>query len=702
MGNATRVVLAVFILLAGQWLAGQPDLYQPLFDAIRDEVVVNEDPTTVPMQDEERWLVIIVEFPEDASGPGEDVSRAREMLTGINSAGTYFQEISAGRSVLYADVQEQIHTAKYSAAAYGQDEGADRDVGQSHTGGPPGLIEEAMTSTFSNLDISPYDLDDDGWIDRLLVLHTGDAQEDGGGPNAIWSHYSPISQGFTIGGVSVGGYTLASFDSGLGTIIHEMLHMLGGVDLYDVHSDVPSNEWNGIGDWDIMASGNWNGNGRTPALPTSATLELIGALDSLDLSVGQSGAENQSYSINPHVTNTGTVRIEIAPGEYIWMETRVESGFDRDLPGHGLLVTQQNRNNGDLEHNSVNLDPDFAWLKVIEADGNGGLLNGLDEGVSGDVFTSGKFGAEGILIRDGRGRLVPWTVEVTSSDSSGTDITISSPGAGHAKILPPPSPIRLLGSEMLPLVFTAREDCMPWSQLTSTDGRQVTLLGAHEMSAGEQSTFSLAWSVAAEAGTSGLIEGTIGCGTNNPATNVTIPWSLVNNRLIPEEKEDQIFYDSTSVVAFDLAFVGEGLTSYDVVVTGPLSRVATTESRQNLGHGTILSLNVEPQGLLSPGMIAKGRIQLYDSDGLAGEFNVTLQAEPPGTTGSILMWLAEPANNIQVISVLMALWAISGMRMRKEPPDDVMNVRRPSDQITHVPVLQVPADTYDEYGNLRS
>jgi hypothetical protein len=100
-------------------------------------------------------------------------------------------------------------------------------------------------------------------------------------------------------------------------------------------------------------------------------------------------------------------------------------------------------------------------------------------------------------------------------------------------------------------------------------------------------------------------------------------------------------------------------------------------------------------------MIAKGRIQLYDSDGLAGEFNVTLQAEPPGTTGSILMWLAEPANNIQVISVLMALWAISGMRMRKEPPGDVMNVRRPSDQITHVPVMAAPVDIYDEYGNLR-
>ena len=73
---------------------------------------------------------------------------------------------------------------------------------------------------------------------------------------------------------------------------------------------------------------------------------MIGAIDSLDLSIGTLDAENQSYAILPHVANAGTVRIAIAPGEYIWMESRVDIGFDRELPAHGLLVTHEDRNHG--------------------------------------------------------------------------------------------------------------------------------------------------------------------------------------------------------------------------------------------------------------------------------------------------------------------------------------------------------------------
>ena len=62
-------------------------------------------------------------------------------------------------------------------------------------------------------------------------------------------------------------FTISSVHSGVGTVVHEMLHQMGALDLYDVHSDLPTSNWNGIGDWGIMASGNWNGNGAIPALP---------------------------------------------------------------------------------------------------------------------------------------------------------------------------------------------------------------------------------------------------------------------------------------------------------------------------------------------------------------------------------------------------------------------------------------------------
>ena len=698
MSRLARVAIAIAIVLAGQWLAGQPNLYMPIFDAIREEVIMTNDAEIVEMQDDERWLVVIVEFP-DALADSNTVDRANSMLMGANSAATYFSEISSGRSTLTADVQSTIHTAHHSEAAYGRDSGADRDVGDESTGGPAGLVEEALTETFDNVDMAPYDFDKDGWVDRLLVIHTGDAQEDGGGQNSIWSHYAPLSPGFEAGGKSIGAYTMASFSSnGLGTMIHEMLHMMGAVDLYDVHTAVPSSDWSGVGAWDIMASGNWNGNGRTPALPTSGTLDLIGAIEPLDLSIGSLVAENQSYTILPHVPNAGTVRFTIAPGEYIWMETRVNAGFDRDLPAHGLLVTQENRHHADFEHNEVNRDPDHAYLKVIEADQDASLENGIDDD-EGDIFTSGSFGADGIQIRDGHGRLVPWTVSIDSVDSSGADITVSHPGPGHAEIMPPRTPTRLLGDENVPITFTAKQECMPWSQLTSSDGRVVSLIGARMLIAGETADFPLAFSQSATPGTTGFIEGTLGCGTQNPATDIKLEWSIVSNRLIPELLEGEI--DVTEVITLEhvLSFDGSGTTSYDVVIEGPLSRIATTDDRQSLGPGSVIALEINPNGLLSPGMLANGKVQLYDEFGLAGEFNVTLQAEPPGSVGGVLMWLAEPSNNVQLISILMAFWVISSGPRGGKKNSEEMPIRKPSDQI--MVQTQSEFDRYDEFGNLR-
>ncbi len=702
MSRLVRVALAIAIILGGQWLASQPDLYMPIFDAIREEVIMTNDAEIVEMQDDERWLVIIVEFPDDLSAPGSDYNRADAMLMGTNSAATYFSEISSGRSTLTADIQSQIHTAHHNEAAYGRDSGGERDVGDESTGGPAGLVEEALTTTFENLDMTPYDFDNDGWVDRLLVLHTGGAQEDGGSQNEIWSHYAPLSPGFSVGGKSIGAYTLASFSSGMGTMIHEMLHMFGAVDLYDVHSAIPSSDWSGVGAWDIMASGNWNGNGRTPALPTSGTLDLIGANEALDLPIGTlAPVENDSYVILPHVASAGTVRIAIAPGEYIWMESRVDVGFDRDLPAHGLLVTHEDRYFADFDHNEVNRDPEHAYLKVIEGDGDGSLENGDDDD-PGDVFTSGTFGADGIEIRDGHGRLVPWTVTVDSFDNSGTEITISHPGPGHANIMPPRTPIRLLGHETVSISFEAQQDCMPWSQVTSTDGRIVSLTGQRTLTAGENADFPLTFSQSASPGTTGYIEGTLGCGTENPPTDVKIEWSIVSNRLIPEQMDGEIDVTEVMVLEHVLSFVGTGSSSYDVVIEGPLGRIATTETQQNLGHGSVLSLGVNPNGLLSPGMLVNGKVQLYDQFGLAGEFNVSLQAEPPGNVGSAMMWLAEPANNIQLVSILMALWVIStgGKRKEKQPNGD-MQVRRPSDQLLAQTRVEYVQDRFDEFGEIR-
>jgi hypothetical protein len=162
--------------------------------------------------------------------------------------------------------------------------------------------------------------------------------------------------------------------------------------------------------------------------------------------------------------------------------------------------------------------------------------------------------------------------------------------------------------------------------------------------------------------------------------------------------------DVTEIVNLEhvLSFDGSGYSSYDIVLEGPLDRIATTANQQSLGQGSVISLEIDPNGLLAPGMLVNGKVQLYDEFGLAGEFNVSLQAEPPGNVGSAMMWLAEPANNIQLVSILMALWVISsGGKRKKKQPQEGMQVRRPGDQLLAQTRIEYVQNQLDEFGNPR-
>jgi len=678
-----RLLIAAMILIGGWWVAATPSVYEPIFSAIRDEVIANEDSPIIGMQTEEDWLVVVVDFDESPATTGKDVAAAERLMTSSTGVSAYFSDMTAARTTLNATVHPTVHRAASPANDYGADADDRRDVGRNGVSGPSQLVEEAMTGLFHNGDLTPWDLNADGHIDRLLILHTGSAQEDGGGNSAIWSHYAPLSVPFEAGGVTVGHYTLASFSSGLGTTVHEMIHMLGAWDLYDVHSDAPTSDWNGLGDWDIMASGNWNDNGRTPALPSAATLHQIGALNPISISVGERGEESHNFTLRPHVSDSGAVRIEIAPGEYVWLELRRQTGFDRHLAGEGLLVTQQNVAPALSGRNEVNRDPDTAWLKVIEADGDGGLLRGANSGVAGDLFHwtgTTTFGAEGIPIFDSRGRQVHWTIEITNGSFGGgfdhVDINLRSTGRGHADILPPVGPLRLLTDESIPLTFTARETCTPWASVESSDGRNIQMSSARELVPGESAVFHLEWVEESTSGASGQVTGSVGCGMD-AAMQIRIDWSFVGCRLLTSEFEGVIPVHDPTQVSVPLEFEGDQAESYTVVVEGALGRIASVDSPRDLGPGDVLTIDVDPQGLLVPGMIARGEVQLFDNEGMAASFNITLQAEPPEGAGGAIMWLANPANNLRVVSTLMALWVILGGRARSPPIVDGANQVRP-------------------------
>ena len=671
------IPLAAMILFAGWYVSEDPTRIGPFFDYLDDftQDIENTAPS-VQIQSEERWLVVVVDFPNAPETGFRNVEKAQALLTGANGADDYISEATGGATTLSVTIMPTVYHAQNSDSYWGQDEGNVRDVGQEGSDGPGGLASSVIKNSLSGVDLSQFDLDSDGWIDRFLIIHTAGVQEDNGGSSSIWSHYGPLSEMVEVDGYKFDHYTIAGFDSGFGTIIHEMLHQMGALDLYDVHGHGTGEDWNGVGDWDVMASGNWNGvNGRTPALPSLATLDLIGVDRATEISVNNPG-ETQNYILSPISSAGSGLFIQISPSERVWMAFRGSNGFDSDLPGHGLLVTVQDTSVGDEEQNLINTNPDIPWLYVLEADGDNGLLSGNDQGSSGDTFTTGgKFGAEGRILVDHYGRQVNWVVEVTAVDTNSLSLTISTSGVPNFEILPPHHPIQLLKNEDLLVSVNASSSCTLDANLNSSDGRTVSIVENTPLSAGESVVRTLRWDTPGIVGGEARLTGEFTCGSSI-AQQVSIDFHTIGLRLVNTEFKSDISSDDDGFVNVPLEFTGLGQQVWEVRLEGPVDRIATTAPTQNLGDGSKINLTLSPNGLLVPGMVARGEIVLRDSQGLEQSIEVILTAEQFEQGGELVRFFSDPANLIITMSGLIALSVLLGMRKRKSPQSKIREAGR--------------------------
>ena len=645
--DKSRVLLAVTLLAIGTLTQLNSSFVDEAFD--RQASSFDDESRLVGLQTDERWLVLKVSFPSKEFPDKLPLA----LIDGESSALSYIEQMSGGRSSLSITMVEEIWQSPYPESQWGQDSSDERDVGGDY-GGASELAAEAISNLLTDFDLSPWDLNGDGVIDRLLVLHSGEAQELDAPASSIWSHYSPFQDPVNVGGFSFEHYTMASVNGGLGVIIHEMLHQMGAVDLYDVHSETPTRNWNGLGDWDIMASGNWIGDGNLPSMPGASTLDLIGASSTIPIDP----STPNSYSLTPISEGGSQLRIDLGPGELIWISLRSDSGFDSGLPGHGVLVEQQDRNYGDIEDNLVNTDPSKAWAKVVEADGDDSLLRGRDYGSLGDVFSEGDiFGYEGMIIRDSRGRMAPWTVTISNLSASGATVFFSPRSDPQTIVMTPRSPIALLASESVYAEVTLSVNCTLSVEISpdssSTEETQIQLdAGRHEISI---------LSNDAVVSDHGILRGAIGC-VGLPETNFLLDWYRIGHRVSNSTIEHTVPWDEDSTVELMPYYDGDSPRTYSIAIDGAANRIATVVTQGTINPGDPIILSVTPTGLLEPGMIAKGELILTDSNNLEQRIPIVIKAESDFPLGGALVWLAVPSNAISLICILLAASVASGKK----------------------------------------
>lgn len=215
--------------------------------------------------------------------------------------------------------------------------------GQNGTGAYPQntqkLVEDLVDQIDSLVDFSDYDNDNNGYVDIVLVIHSGTGAEFSGSNNDIWSHKWSIVPRYKDG-VYISNYTMqpefwsTSGDMTIGVYCHEFGHVLGLPDLYD--TDYSSS---GIGKWGIMSYGSWlgpTGMGESPAYPCAWSRIQMGFATSVNITA------NTNLQAIQSVETGGTVYRLWTSGavgdEYFLVENRQKTGYDSYLPGSGLLI----------------------------------------------------------------------------------------------------------------------------------------------------------------------------------------------------------------------------------------------------------------------------------------------------------------------------------------------------------------------------
>ena len=340
---------------------------------------------TFPTSGEQKALVILVEYKDvkfRLSNPYDYFSR---MLNeegfsdygGTGSARDYFVHASGGRFLPQFDVYGPI-TLPNDMAYYGANVSGKDGMNAAM------MVVHACEALDSQIDFSQYDRDNDGMIDNVFLFYAGLGESSGGGPDAVWPHSADTPYGGTYDGKTLRRYGCtcewvnrggsAGRPDGIGAFCHEFGHILGLPDLYVTQTVTPEPLTPGA--WALMDRGSYNNDGCTPpeldlfsryALDWCEPVEICGQMDARLDALSNCG--------NGYIIRTDS------ENEYFLLENRQKCGWDRYVPGHGMLAWHIDYEPGAWSMHAVNNNADHQHVDILEAD------NKLTEASrSGDTF----------------------------------------------------------------------------------------------------------------------------------------------------------------------------------------------------------------------------------------------------------------------------------------------------------------------------
>ena len=246
------------------------------------------------------------------------------------------------------------------------------------------LVPQVLKAIADTTDFSPYDWDDDGEVDQVLIIYAGyggheyyENEATAKAKDCIWPHEWELSTALKLNNKKI--YTYAVINelavrddsySGIGTICHEFSHCLGLPDMYDTRFDTSDSSTGGLMDaWELMDGGNYNNRGWCPPNYSAFERAYCGWITPTVLTTDTMVYDMPALAHNSNVAYKIVNDCDKASvDEYYLLENRQKQGWDSYVPGHGLLVWHIDYSRAFWKNNLVNNDIEHLRCMAICAD----------------------------------------------------------------------------------------------------------------------------------------------------------------------------------------------------------------------------------------------------------------------------------------------------------------------------------------------
>ena len=321
----------------------------------------------------ERGAIILVEFPDVK----HDVDRNYVQKRFSHQLDTYVKQMSYNKVSLEIDLTKRWYTMPNSVSRY-RISSRNLEVDKSRI---RKLIDDALDAADKEFDFSKYSFS--AIFMRATLKDFGMIGLCGYPGMLGWSSSDVLE---TKSGQEVkGGVAIFCYQAHLGTLFHDIAHILGGVkegkrmlpclydhDLQAKPGPVRETFVNAIinmGFWDPMSCHFYQWKQPPPGL-SSWTKMRLNWIDPSKIKVVKP-VEKAELILDPledGSSKTLVIKIPISKTTYYLVENRQPIGFDKVLPGHGVLILYANDSIAECRHGKapvklMNADPSIPHLE---------------------------------------------------------------------------------------------------------------------------------------------------------------------------------------------------------------------------------------------------------------------------------------------------------------------------------------------------